>query len=269
MAKPVAPAAEIAIDQPVRLVPAVARACAILDLLAQSREPAKIADIARALRLPRNSTYELIRTLLHLNMVQMDGPGRVRLGFHLFELGSTYAQSLDLIREARVVAREVALQCNETTHVAVLDGRDVIYLAKEEGSQPVRILSAVGRRIPAHGTAVGKAILASLPRSEVERRYRGVRLDQMTPNTLTDVRRFMGELDDAAERGHAIDHQESTPGVCCVGAPVRDDRGEVVAGISISVPSFRMTQKRERELAHLVSRAAGSLSKRLGHPTGP
>jgi IclR family KDG regulon transcriptional repressor len=250
-----------------RLVRAVTRACAILDLLAQAREPERISDVGRKLGLPRNTTYELIRTLMHLNLVQMDGPGRVRLGFHLFELGSTYAQSIDLIREARLVAREVVNQCNETTHVAVLEGREVVYLAKEEGNQAVRILSAVGRRVPAHGTGVGKAILACLPRAEIGRRLQGIQLEKMTANTVTDIDLLFQELDETRKRGYALDHQESSPGVCCVGAAVRDDRGEVVAGMSISAPASRMTPEREGELAALVSAAARRLSQRLGHPT--
>lgn len=248
-----------------RTVAAVNRATAILDLVSRAVEPPRVSAIARSLGIPRNTTYELVHTLASHSFLELGADGRVRLGFRLFELGGAYAQSLDLIREARQVAHEVAARCNETCHVVRLEGREVVYLVKEEGNQLVRMASVVGRRLPAHGTGVGKVLLAHLPRPELLKRLEGVQLEQMTPRTITSLPDLLNELDRTAARGYATDDGESTPDVRCVAAPIRDDSGEVVAAMSISVPAGRMGARRQRELAELVVEAAVRLSRRLGN----
>jgi len=249
-----------------RSVASVARACAILSFVAASTQPPRVPAIAKSLGIPRNTTYELVGTLCAADCLEVSPDGTVRLGFRLFELGSAYGKSVDLIREAHEAARELVVRCNETCHVARLDGREVIYLAKEEGNQFVRMASSVGHRLPAHGTAVGKLLLAHLPRPEMVRLLAGVTLEKMTPNTITDLEELIRELDRTLAQGYATDHEESTPAVRCVGAPIRDRSGDVVAAISVSVLATNMGARREVELARLVMEAAERLSNRLGSP---
>lgn len=248
-----------------RLSPALVRACAILDAVAQSGEGVGVSALARDLAIPRNTAYELVNTLVACSLVSFDSGGRVRLGFHLFELGSAYVQSLDLFNEARPIVRELVRATADTVHVAMLDGRHVVFLVKEEGEQSVRNLSAVGRRIPAHGTAVGKAMLAFQPREETLQRLNGARLERLTPATITDVDALLAELDATVERGYSTDVEESNPGVCCLAAPVRNALGVVIAGMSLATRRSRMTTGREEELSRLIVRAAEQLSRRLGY----
>jgi DNA-binding IclR family transcriptional regulator len=234
-------------------------------VVAQSPEPLRIPAIARRLEIPRNTTYELVNTLCAEKCLELGAGGTVALGFRLFEFGSAYAQSFDLIREAHHAAREVVRCCNETCHVARLEGREVVYLVKEEGNQVVRMSSVVGRRLPAHGTAVGKAMLANLPRNELMELLGRARLERLTANTITDLDELIRELDRTVARRYSVDHEESTPGVRCVGAPIRDADDRVVAALSISVPAARMGSRRERELGKLVVETADQLSRRLGN----
>jgi len=244
----------------------VARACAILSLVARSEQAPRISTIARQLGIPRNTTYELVSTLCADDFLEVAGDGSVGLGFRVFELGSAYAQSLDLIREAREAAHVVVAECNETCHVARLEGREVIYLVKEEGNQFVRMSSAVGHRLPAHGTAVGNVLLAHLPRPELIELLSAAPLPKLTPNTITDVDALVLELDRTLARGYATDDEESSPAVKCVGAPVRDGTGRVVAAMSVSALALNMGSRREAELSRLVMDAADRLSSRLGSP---
>jgi IclR family transcriptional regulator, KDG regulon repressor len=246
-------------------VSSVVRACAIMGLVAQSVEPPRISVIAKSLGIPRNTTYELVNTLCAQNCLEVRPDGAVRLGFRLFEFGSAYAQSLDLIRESRAAARQVVARCNETCHVARLEGREVVYLVKEEGNQFIRMSSEVGYRLPAHGTAVGKVLLAYLPRLELIQMLSGVTLEKMTASTITDLDELVGELDRTLAQGYATDHEESTPAVRCVAAPIRDVNGTVVAALSISVLRLNMGSRREGELARLIVDAADLLSSRLGN----
>jgi DNA-binding IclR family transcriptional regulator len=250
-----------------RLAPAVVRAFDILDAVAGAREPPRVAALARTLGIPRNTAYELVNTLVARDLAQLDSEGRVRLGFHLFELGSVYSQSVDLFNEARPIIRDLARTTGDTGHLAMLDGRQVVFLVKEEGSQSVRNISAVGRRIPAHASAVGKAILAFLPREDALRRLEGARLERLTPQTMTALETLLIDLDATAARGYSIDIEESNADVSCLGAPIRNDQGVVVAGISLAAHVSRMDLERREELARLLMRTADQLSRRLGYPT--
>ncbi|MEU3183311.1 IclR family transcriptional regulator [Streptomyces sp. NPDC006923] len=254
-----------------RLVPAVTRALDILELFLEGDGTLSAPDVIRRLQLPRTTAHELLTTLAARSyVVPVPGqPGRYRLGVRTYQLGSRYAEQLDLAAEGEQVAREVAETCDETVHVAILEHTDVIYIAKVDSTHAVRMVSAAGRRLPAHCTSVGKMLLASLPESELEVRFAGHEFTAMTPNSVTDPEVLRAELAGIRERGVAAEHRESNPDVSCVAAPVRDSAGRVVAALSISVPMIRWSDEREAELAELAVKGAGALSGRLGHRVRP
>ncbi|MFE0102530.1 IclR family transcriptional regulator [Streptomyces sp. NPDC059009] len=255
-----------------RLVPAVTRALDILELFLESDGTLSAPDITRRLQLPRTTVHELVTTLAARNYLAQlpDQPGRYRLGVRAYQLGSRYGEQLDLAAEGREVAREVAETCDETVHVAILEGLDVIYIAKVDSTHAVRMVSAAGRRLPAHCTSVGKMLLAALPPDELDLRIEeeGGELVGMTHNSITDPDALRTALAGIRERGIATEHRESNPDVSCVAAPVRDASGRVVAALSVSVPMIRWTEEREAELADLAAKGAADLSARLGHRGG-
>lgn len=253
-----------------RLVPAVTRALDILELFLEGDGTLSAPEVTRRLQLPRTTVHELLTTLAARSyLVQIpDQTGRYRLGVRAYQLGSRYAEQLDLAAEGQQVAREVAETCDETVHVAVLEDTDVIYIAKVDSTHAVRMVSAAGRKLPAHCTSVGKMLLASLPPAELESRLMGRELVAMTQNSITEPDALLAALADVRERGVAAEHRESNPDVSCVAAPVRDSAGHVVAALSISVPMIRWSEQREQELADLAAKGAGDLSERLGHRGG-
>ncbi|MBT2440521.1 IclR family transcriptional regulator [Streptomyces sp. ISL-36] len=250
-----------------RLVPAVTRAFDILELFLHGPDTLSAPEVIRDLHLPRTTTQELLTTLAARSYLQSvpDQPGRYRLGVRSYQLGSRYAEQLDLAAEGRNAAREVADTCGETVHVAVLEDMDVIYIAKADSSHAVRMVSAAGRRLPAHCTAVGKMLLASLPEAELDARIEGRELTGMTPQSITTPDTLRAALAETRARGVAVEHRESNPEVSCVAAPVRDRSGRVVAALSISVPVIRWSEEREQELVELAAGGAAGLSRRLGH----
>ncbi|MEU5954688.1 IclR family transcriptional regulator [Streptomyces sp. NPDC047525] len=253
-----------------RLVPAVTRALDILELFLEGDGTLSAPEVTRRLQLPRTTVHELLTTLAARSyLVQIpDQTGRYRLGVRAYQLGSRYAEQLDLAAEGQQVAREVAETCDETVHVAVLEDTDVIYIAKVDSTHAVRMVSAAGRKLPAHCTSVGKMLLASLPPAELETRLAGRELVAMTQNSITEPDALLAALAEVRERGVAAEHRESNPDVSCVAAPVRDSAGHVVAALSISVPMIRWSEQREDELAELAAKGAGDLSERLGHRGG-
>ncbi|MFD5746661.1 IclR family transcriptional regulator [Streptomyces sp. NPDC127033] len=254
-----------------RLVPAVTRALDILELFLEGDGTLSAPDVIRKLQLPRTTVHELITTLAARSyLAPVPGqPGRYRLGVRSYQLGSRYAEQLDLAAEGRQVAREVAETCDETVHVAILEGTDVIYIAKVDSTHAVRMVSAAGRRLPAHCTSVGKMLLASLSESELAARIDGHEFIAMTPDSITDPEVLHAELAGIREHGVAVEHRESNPDVSCVAAPVRDRAGRVVAALSISVPMIRWSDEREAELSQLAVKGASALSVRLGHRPRP
>ncbi|WP_372348977.1 IclR family transcriptional regulator [Streptomyces sp. KL116D] len=255
-----------------RLVPAVTRALDILELFLDGDGTLSAPDIVRKLQLPRTTVHELVTTLAARSyIVQVPGqPGRYRLGVRPYQLGSRYAEQLDLAAEGQQVARTVAETCDETVHVAILEGTDVIYIAKVDSTHAVRMVSAAGRRLPAHCTSVGKMLLASLPETELAARIPDdADLIAMTANSITDPAALRTHLSGIRERGIAVESRESNTDVSCVAAPVRDRTNRVVAALSISVPMIRWSDAREDELAQLAAKGAADLSERLGHRGTP
>ncbi|MFH8572051.1 IclR family transcriptional regulator [Streptomyces sp. NPDC017993] len=251
-----------------RLVPAVTRALDVLELFLEGDGTLSAPEITRKLQLPRTTVHELVSTLTartYLVPVPQQ-PGRYRLGVRAYQLGSRYAEQLDLAAEGQRVARTVAETCDETVHVALLEGADVIYVAKVDSTHAVRMVSAAGRRLPAHCTSVGKMLLASLPEDELAARIPdGAELTAMTENSITDPATLHRHLAVVRERGIAVEQRESNADVSCVAAPVKDSAGRVVAALSISVPMVRWSEERRTELEELAVKGAGQLSEALGH----
>ncbi|MFI1393372.1 IclR family transcriptional regulator [Streptomyces sp. NPDC020681] len=250
-----------------RLVPAVTRALDILELFLDSGT-LSAPEITRSLQLPRTTVHELLTTLAERNYLVPvpDQPGRYRLGVRSYQLGSRYAEQLDLAAEGQQVARSVAETCDETVHVAILEGADVIYIAKVDSTHAVRMVSAAGRRLPAHCTAVGKMLLAMLPEAALaDILPEEGPLPALTGNSITSPEELRRQLAGVRESRIAVEEREANPDVSCVAAAVRDSTGRVVAALSISVPTIRWSEQRRTELAELASKGAGELSARLGH----
>lgn len=251
-----------------RVVPAVARAADILDLFLADAETLSMPEIIAALGLPRATVHDLVSTLVGCGFLAPvpTQPHRYRLGLRLFQLGSTYAERLDLPREGAHVAAEVAGRCDETVHVAVLDGTDVVYIAKVDSTHSVRMVSAVAKRLPAHCTAVGKMLLSGLSDTDFAARYPADHeLVAMTANSITSADALRKEVTDIRGRGLAFDNCESNASVACVAAPVYDRSRDMVAAMSISVPTVRWTDDVADRWAAMVTDGAGRLSTLLGY----
>lgn len=241
----------------------------IFELLVQHPSGLSLSEICAQLELPKSSAHALLMTLVKRGYLRQGRRERsYRLGPALFEIGSAYISSTDLITDGQAVVSEVARTCDETVHLAVLDGADVLYVVKEEGTRTIRMVSAVGKRFPAYGTGVGKILLSVLDDDALAERFPAGRpLMALTPKTITDPETLRAEVAAIRSRGYALDFEESTPGLCCVAAPVYGADGSIIAGMSISVPSVRFTPSRRDELLALVQTQARRLSAILGfHP---
>lgn len=247
-----------------RLVPALVRGLDVLTLLGQ--QPGLGASaIAAALGLPRTSVHELLKTLEARGFIRDAGNSTYRLGIRLFELGKSVERGLDLVDVGKRGAEAVAAKCGETVHIGVLDHTDVVYVAQISSTHAVQLVSHNGGRLPAHLTAVGKVSLAYQPEAVLQRLYPpGEQLTAMTPKSLPTTDALHAALRQVRAEGVAWDSCESNPDVYCVAAPIRDATGEVVAGMSISVPVHRWNERRAKEFRALAVTGAHDVSLNLG-----
>jgi DNA-binding IclR family transcriptional regulator len=251
-----------------KIIASVKRAFDILDLFFGDTQSLSKPEIAMRLRLPRTTVHEQVHTLLTSGYLEQDEnlPNRFRLGFRVFELGSVFASRLDPSQECLRAAREVSKSCDETVQMAIRDDKDVVFIIRVDSSRTLRLVSAVGSRLPAHCTAVGKVLLSALADSELAALYKKQRrLPGMTRKSISSMKRLAEEISEIRKRGYAYDDCESNEDARCVAAPVYDCDGNMYAAMSITVPWTRMDLKRKNELAEVVQAGAKKLSRRLGY----
>ncbi len=238
----------------------------ILEILSQGNSPLSIAELSKRLGIYPSTIHRILDTLRYWEYVEQDSrTQRYQLGLKVLELGMTKLQGMELIKEAASYLKELQNQLNETVHLAILEEGEVLYLDKRESSQSIRMVSQVGRRLPAHCTGLGKVLLAYLEEEEQEKVIKEKGLPPFTENTITNKKKLREELSKVRKQGFAEDREEHEKDVRCLAAPIKDHRGTVIAAVSFSVPAFRMNASKKKKLKKTLIQAGEDISKRLGY----
>jgi IclR family transcriptional regulator, KDG regulon repressor len=251
-------------------IQAIERAVSILNAFSPEDPELGVTELAERLGLHKSTVHRFMVNLDAAGLVERNPrTGRYRLGLRIFELGGLVMQQMNLWDEALPFLEGLVHDTGETGHLAVLDGGEAIYIERVEARRALRVPSAIGRGYPAHATNLGKVLLADLARERVEAIVADRGLAAYTPHTITDLPRLEAELERIRALGYAVDNEEYDEGLRCIGAPVRDHSGHVVAALGIGGPVTRITPDRVDPLAELVMTAARGLSRRLGaHRSG-
>jgi IclR family KDG regulon transcriptional repressor len=248
----------------------LAKGLATIEWMTRRQRDCRVTDLAQALGLTRSNAHRTLQTLVECGWATQDpATSTYRPSLRLFELGALVAEVSDIAALARPHLAGLAQATGETIHLATLDGAEIVYLDKFDSPLPVAAYSRVGGRAPAYCVASGKALLAAANLDEAALRERLGTLVAHTPHSLTDFAALQAELARTRERGFAENREEWRVGVCGLGAPVFDARGEAVAALGMSVPSIRFTRTQARELAAQVMACARSASGTLGYRHGP
>lgn len=251
-------------------IQAIERAVSILNAFSPEDPELGVTELADRLGLHKSTVHRFMVNLDAAGLVERNPrSGRYRLGLRIFELGGLVMQQMNLWDEALPFLEGLVHDTGETGHLAVLDGGEAIYIERVEARRALRVPSAIGRGYPAHATNLGKVLLADLAPERVEEIVTERGLAAYTPHTITDLDRLASELERIRALGYAVDNEEYDEGLRCIGAPVRDHSGHVVAAVGIGGPVTRITPDRVDELAEVVMTAARGLSRRLGaHRSG-
>ena len=246
------------------LVQSVARALEILELFRQRKELG-ISEISSAMGLSKSTVYGLVNTLVTFGYLEQISENRkYKLGIHLFELGSAVVERLDLRQEARRYCEELSKRYGQTVHLATHWEGEVIYVDKFDMPDFIITYSQAGKRAPMSCTGVGKAMLAFLPMDYIKKYVLSKALPIKTEKTIKNADELLKELEKIRQFGYAIDDEEIEIGLRCVAAPIFNSKGQVVAAISLSGMSTKMTGDVMKAATYDIVNCAKSISARLG-----
>ncbi len=246
-------------------VQALERGLQLLQLLSQSGS-ASLSDLSSRVGLPASTAYRMLVTLQKLEFVSFDESTQEwAVGIEAFSVGNSYLNRANLTEASRTVMRQLMADTGETANLAILtDGGQVTFLTQVETAHPIRAFHLPGTRSPAHSSGIGKALLSEYARVNVEDLIDKTGLQQFTANTLTTPKSLFEDLEDTYTRGWAFDDEERHVGMRCVAAAIHDNRGDAIAGISISGPTARFSDDALPLFGARIRDAAMSVTRMIG-----
>ena len=243
---------------------ALGKAVLVLDALLDTERPVGLADLAHETGLPRQTAYRIVRQLEREGLVGRTmakdtftaGPRLLRIG-----LGALAAATRS--GPTRAVLRDLVASVGETCNIGVLDRDEVVYIDRVECDWPLRLQYGPGSRVPVHATAIGKLLLAHLPKRDRRRFLIAAPLEEFTDTTITDAQALEDEMRLIRKQGFSTSRQESIAGLLGLAVPVRDAGGRVVAGLAVHCPEARMSLAQAEAHLPALRAAADRLSREI------
>ena len=244
-----------------RPVRSTLRTLEILEHLAQTSERQSLGHLSRTLGIPKSSLHAILRTMRDKGWIELDEASqRYGLGVRALLAGTAYVDSDDVASIAGDTLDWLVRETGETVHLGRLDGPDIVYLAKRESNQTLRMFSAIGRRLPAYTTALGKALLAHVPDDQLVD-HLPEPLRALTEQTITDPEALRIELRWVYEHGYSLDREENSEGVYCVAValPAEDPPQDA---LSCSIPRMRFREAAVPEIVRALQKASEEIAAR-------
>lgn len=233
----------------------------VLDLFTVDTPEWGVSEVSEALDIPRSSTHALLTSLVDIGLLQCRVRGRYRIGWRVVELSEALRGRLDVRSIAAPVLDNLVAQHGETSHLAVMERMQVLYVDKVLGTHNVTVQGArIGARLDLHCTGVGKLLLAYRGRADIDTFLERQTLPRRTATTITDPTAMLEELREIRRRGFAVDRGEAVAEIHCTAAPIRDDMGVVIAAVSSSAPKDRYVARRA-EITQAVLAAAAEITR--------
>lgn len=246
-------------------VQSLGRAFSILEEVARHREGIGLAELSKLVGLHNSTTFHLAKTLVSLGYLRQEKDNkRYRIGRPLFALAASALDEIEMVNVATPVLEELSRETSESSHFAVRMGDSVVVIARTSGPGAFQLTDRVGVVRPAHCTALGKIILASLRPEQLRRFLDRAELKPSTPKSITDAATLTREIAEVQRSGVAFDDGEFNAEVRCVAVPVTDFTGQVIGALGISGPIWRLSNQALHASAQIVQAAANRLSAEFG-----
>ena len=250
------------------LIQSVDRALQILECFSRKDNELGVTEIANRLDLHKSTTFGLLSTLESRGYLRQNlENGKYRLGLKLFELGKLVEEGMDLRASSFPYLKELVDKYDETAHLAVCNGNQVVYIDKVEGESAIKMSSQVGKSAYMYCTGVGKAILAFMSEKDIDNIIQNTDFNQFTCNTITDPDKLRDELKEIRKREYCIDNEELEVGLRCVAAPIINYNGYPVGSISVAGPTSRMSDEKLQSIAKDLKHIVVKISETFGYKT--
>ena len=250
-------------EKPAASVQTLDRALRIIELLALHGEGYGVTEIGQRVGLHKSTVHRLLNHLVGQGYIEKDAVRPVyTLGLKFIELASLRLNQVELKTEAGPFLRQLASRLDLAVHLAILADTDAVYIEKIEPQAHLRMYSQIGKRIPVSCSALGKCLVSDWAAEPLADLAGRLSYEVFTPTTRTTPEAFLADVALARQRGWGLDDQEHEPGIRCIGAPLRDFTGKIVASLSVSGASI--TPDRDAEVSRLAVEAAQAVSRRLG-----
>ena len=237
----------------------------VLEAFLKHESEMGITELARLSRLNISTVYRITSVLVRRGYLsQRQKRGKYSIAPKLLEFSSVIRRQMKIGNVAFPFLNKLHEVTNETVNLAILDGSEAVCIEQIESSQNLHTMTKVGTRFPLHCTGVGKAFLAYTGEKEVERYVRNKGLPYRTKNTITELTKLKEELATIRQEGIAVDNEEFELGIKCIGAPIFDSKGNVVATFIVSGPSVRLNSSRIEEIRLLIKHCSSEISRALG-----
>jgi DNA-binding IclR family transcriptional regulator len=247
----------------------ISRLFQVIEFLAASDDWVSLRTMARELHITPTAAFRILNSLKELGYVrQHSQDSKYQLTLKIAGVSAQVLEKVQLRQIAHPFLQQLTSVTNETTHLAVLDGREFIYIDKVDNFQAVRMRSRVGQRGLLHCTAVGKAMLAQVSPPELSQILGSIVFHPRTNHTITDPIQFQEQLAQIRRQGYAVDDEENEIGIRCIGSPIFDHAGRLAGALSISGWTITMTHERLPQLAQELIQNCQGISQALGFNVG-
>jgi DNA-binding IclR family transcriptional regulator len=244
---------------------AIDRALAVLLSFTAEQPIRRVPELTESLGLNKSTVYRLLQALGAANLVRRaDETGSYRLAPAVLDLANCFLATIDLGGDARPLMQAFALRWGESVTLAVLDGAEAISVSQVRGTKTPQLVSRFGLRIPVYCSSSGKALLLDLTDEQIYEKLAVSKMRNLTENTITDPKLFVRRLERERRQGWTLNDEESEIGIRTIGAPVRDHSGAIVAAVSVSAPTFRLSKTEVPTLAAQIKDLAGEISNVIG-----
>lgn len=236
------------------------RVLKILGMISQN-ENLRLSDFSRELQIPKSTLLPILQTLCDCRYLNQNEDGRYTAGSSLFALGVSFSDSFPVLAYVRSQLTELVHKFGETCYCGTLINGSVLYLDKVDSSQPLRVLTSLGKQLPAYATSIGKALLMDKSEADLIKLYPDG-LKPLTANTITDMSVLTRQLSLARQEGYTWEVEESTEHIRCFAAPIRKF-GQIVAAISIAIPLFRYQQEQQEKIVKSLTQCADRMGQTI------